>query len=237
VNYVKFGSPLLTGYHQWQPEVHALTGSLFDGLWGFLFAPRFSVFLHYPLLILALFGAHAFWRAHRADAIAMLALFVPQLLMISMMPLWTGEFGYGPRYLLFAVPVLSLPAVRCADSIIDRLGTWRARAWAAAALACLAYSAYLQVQVNRGVFWLYYEARSVLEWGYSDAAAAWFRDRPVGVVCRDLIRHRHDLAALPWFPEFRKKVSPQLAEEYVRELGKMIDHGNWYWSLPREARG
>jgi hypothetical protein len=92
------------------------------------------------------------------------------------------------------------------------------------------------VQVNRVGFWLYYEARGALEAGYSDIGAAWFRDRHVGVVCGDLIRHRHDLASLPWFPEFRRKVSPPLAEDYVRELGRMIDRGNWYWGLPRDAR-
>jgi hypothetical protein len=236
VNYVKFGSPLLTGYHAWRPEVTALTGSLADGLWGFLFSPRFSVFLHYPLLVLALAGAAEFWRRHRPDAIAMAAVFVPFLLLTSKMPLWAGEFGYGPRYLLFVLPVLSLPAVVFADSIIERLGTWRARAWAAATLACLAYSAYLQVQVNRLAFWTYYEARAVLEVAYSDSAADWFRDRHVGVVCADLIRYRRDLTALPWFPEFRRKVSPQLAEQYVRELGRLIDRGNWYWSVPRDAR-
>jgi len=235
INTVKFGSPLLTGYHAWRPEVTALTGSLADGLWGFLFSPRFSVFLHYPLLILSLFGAAAFWRRHRPDAIAMAAVFVPFLLLTSKMPLWAGEFGYGPRYLLFVLPVLSLPAVVFADSIIDRIGEWRARAWTAATLACLAYSAYLQVQVNRLSFWTYYEARAVLEVAYSDAAADWFRDRHVGVTCADLIRYRSDLTALPWFPEFRRKVSPQIAEQYVRELGRLIDRGNWYWSRPTSS--
>jgi hypothetical protein len=233
---VKFGAPWLTGYHAWQPEVHALTGSLADGLWGFLFSPRFSLFLHYPLVVLALFGAPAFWRRHRMEAVAILALFVPFLLLISWMPLWAGEWSYGPRYLLFIAPVVSLPAILFADEIIDGIQAWKARAWAAAALACLAYSAYLQVQVNRVGFWVYYEARGALEWGYSDIGAAWFRDRHVGVVCGDLIRHRHDLASLPWFPEFRRKVTPKLAEDYVRGLGQMIDRGNWYWGLPREAR-
>jgi len=236
INYVKFGAPWLTGYHQWRPEVSALTGSLADGLWGFLFSPRFSVFLHYPLLVLALFGAPALWRRHRADAIAMAAVFVPFLLLLSKLPLWAGEFSYGPRYLLFIMPVLSLPAILFMDAVVDRIRTWRARAWAAAAVACLAYSAYLQVQVNRLGFWTYYEARSALEVAYSDTAADWFRDRHVGVISADLLRYRRDLTALPWFPEFRRKVSPQLAEQYVRELGRLIERGNWYWSLPREAR-
>jgi hypothetical protein len=236
VNYAKFGSPLLTGYHAWRPEVTSLGGSLADGLWGFLFSPRFSLFLHYPLLILALLGARGFWRRHRADAVAMLAFFVPFLLLVSKLPLWAGEFGYGPRYLLFLAPVLSLPAVVFVEELVDAFGTWRARASAAAITACLAYSTYLQVQVNRLPFWTYYEARSALEVAYSDAAAEWFRDRHVGVISADLLRHRGNLAALPWFAEFQRKVGPEVSRQYARELGRLIDRGNWYWSLPAKAR-
>jgi hypothetical protein len=229
VNYVKFGSPLLTGYHAWRPDLSSFGGSLADGVWGYLFAPRFSIFLHYPLLLLALFGAREFWRRHRMDAIAMAAVFVAFFLMLSKLPLWAGEFAYGPRYLLFVLPVLSLPAITFVEGL-------RARAWAAGIVLALAYSFYLQVQVNRLGFWTYYEARAALEAGYSDLGAEWFRDRHVGVVSADLIRHRHDLAALPWFAEFRRKAGAQAAEHYARELGRLIDRGNWYWSLPREAR-
>ncbi len=236
VNQVKFGAPWVTGYHQWRPETVAPTGRLADGLWGFLFSPRFSIFAHFPLLLLALFGAREFWRRHRLEAIVLLAVFVPFLLFISKLPVWAGEFSYGPRYLLFVLPVLSAPAIVFADSVIERWPAWRARALAAAAIACLAWSAWLQVQVNRLGFWIYYEARSALELAYSDAAAEFFRDRHVGVVNTDLLRYRPDLTKLPYFPEFQRRASTELAEKYVTGLGRMIDRGNWYWSLPREAR-
>jgi hypothetical protein len=159
----------------------------------------------------------------------MLALFLPLLLFISKLPVWSGEFTYGPRYLLFALPVLSLPAVLLANHVIERLPAWRARAWTVAALVVLAYSAYLQVQVNRLGFWMYYEARWALENAYTDTAAEYFRDHHVGIVCADLLEHRDNLRALPYFAEFRQKVGPQVADGYVRELGKMIERGNWYW--------
>ncbi len=233
VNYVKFGSPLLTGYHQWRPETASFSGNLADGVWGFLFSPRFSLFLHYPLLILALFGAREFWQRHRADAIAMLALFVPFLLVISKLPVWSGEYGYGPRYLLFLVPVLSLPAILALDSFIAT----RARLLAAVTAIGLAYSTYLQVQVNRLGFWTYYEARSALYVAYTDAAGDWFRDRHVGAISADLLRHQADLTQLPWFREWRSRVPPEVAQGYVRELRLIIERGNWYWNPPRPARG
>ncbi|HTG96327.1 MAG TPA: hypothetical protein VL982_02645 [Burkholderiales bacterium] len=233
VNEVKFGAPWLTGYHQWRPETTAPSGRLADGLWGFLFAPRFSIFTHVPLLLFALAGAREFWRRYRTEAVTMLALFLPLLLFISKLPVWSGEFTYGPRYVLFALPVLSLPAVLLAERVVERLPSWRARAWTAAALVVLAYSAYLQVQVNRLGFWMYYEARWALENAYTDTAAEYFRDHHAGIVCADLLHHRDNLRELPYFAEFRRKVTPEIADGYVRELGRMIDRGNWYWKRSR----
>ena len=236
VNHVKFGAPWLSGYHQYNPHEVLPTGRLADALWGFFFSPRFSVFLYFPLLIVALFGATAFWRRHRMDAIAMGTVCVAFVLAIGKLPAWAGEFTYGPRYLLFILPVLSLPALLFAEALIEQWHSWRARAFAAAAIAGLAYFAYLQVQVNRLDFWIYYDARVALQAGYSEIAADYFRDRHIGHICADLIRHRHDLRALPFFPDLKRKVSAEDAERYVRELGKLIERGNWYWSLPREVR-
>jgi hypothetical protein len=236
LNYAKFGSPWLAGYHQWRWEDHLPGWRLVDGLWGFMFAPRFSVFLHYPLLFFALFGAARFARRHRMDALVMLGVFVPFLLLISALPIWHGEATYGPRYLLFVLPVLSLPALVWADSVIERIGTWPGRAWAAAAVACLAYSAYLQVQVNRLGFLTYYAARNALEAAYSEAAADYFRDRHVGVISADLLRHRDNLEALPFFPEFKRRVPPEIAELYRTELRRWIERGNWYWRVPPDRQ-
>jgi hypothetical protein len=118
---------------------------------------------------------------------------------------------------------------------IDSLIEARAR-WGAAVIAlCLAYSAYLQVQVNRLGFWTYYEARAALYVAYTDAAGDWFRDRHVGAISADLLRHRGDLTALPWFPEWRSRVPPEVAQGYVRELRAIIERGNWYWKRPTSS--
>jgi hypothetical protein len=235
INHAKFGAPWLTGYHQWRPELVLPGARLVDGLWGFLFSPRFSLFLHYPLLVFALLGARRFWHSHRIDAIAALAVFVPFLLFVSATPVWAGEAGYGPRYLLFMVPVLSLPALGWFDAVIDRRDTLPGKAWAAAALACLACSAYLQVQVNRVGFLTYYAARSALEAAYTEAGAAYFHERNMAVICADLIRHRDHLEALPYFVEFKRRVSPEFAEGYRENLRRWIERGNWYWTSPRRG--
>jgi hypothetical protein len=236
VNQVKFGAPWLTGYHQWSPETHLPIGRLADGLWGFLFAPRFSIFLYFPLLLFALVGLRRFAERHRLDLVVMLSIFAAFFLVLAKTPSWAGEWSYGPRYLLPMLPVLSLPFLTFADDVLDRIGTWRARAWGAAALACLAYSCYLQVQVNLLPFWIYYNAREALFVSRSLTAIDYFLNRHTALIAEDLVRHRYDLDALPYFAEMKQYAPPEFVAEYRRNFGAMLQRGNLYWALPPSQR-
>lgn len=238
VNYVKFGSPWASGYHIWKPETHLPVGRWQDGVWGLLFAARFSIFLYFPLLIFALIGLPRFIRAHRLDCIVMLSIFLVFLVVIGMIPTWAGEWTYGPRYVLFMLPVLSLPFITFVDELIlDRRDKWSARAWALVLLICLGYSTYLQVQVNRLPFWAYYREKIALDVAWTDTSAAYFRDHHVGVIVDDLLRHRDDLDDLPFMADMKKRVPPQFFDDYRKALNEMLRTGNWYWSLPSDQRG
>jgi hypothetical protein len=236
INHVKFGAPWLNGYHQWKAEIHLPHGRLADGLWGFLFAPRYSIFLYFPLLIFALVGLRRFAGRHRLDAVVMLSVFATFLLVLSKIPSWAGEWTYGPRYLLPMLPMLSLPFLSFADDVLDHIGTWRARAWAAAAIACLAWSGFLQVQVNRLPFWAYYKAREAMFASPSLESVDYFLNRHTGLIADDLIRHRYDLDALPYFAEMKRFAPPEFVEQYRRDLAAILERGNLYWTLPPERR-
>jgi len=236
VNYVKFGAPWLTGYHQYLPHTHLPNGRIADGLSGFLFTPRFSIFLYFPLLLFALFALRRFAERHRLDAVVMLSVFGVFLLVLSKIPSWAGEWAYGPRYLLPMLPVLSLPFLTFADDVLERIGTWRARAWGAAAIAVLAYSGYLQAQVNRLPFYAYYHAREALFLTSSFEVADYFMARHTALIADDLLRHRHDPEALPYFAEMKRVAPPELVAEYRAKLGAMLDRGNLYWTLPPGER-
>jgi hypothetical protein len=93
VNHAKFGAFWLTGYHQWMPEMHLPNGRLADGLWGFLFSPRFSIFSHFPLLVFALVALRRFVERHRLEAVVMLSIAGTFLLVLSKIPTWHGEFS------------------------------------------------------------------------------------------------------------------------------------------------
>ena len=92
INHVKFGAPWLTGYHQWEPLRHLPTGSWSEGLYGFLFAPRFSIFLYFPPLIFALLGLRRFARAYPFDTVAVFACLAIFMLFLAKLPSWAGEW-------------------------------------------------------------------------------------------------------------------------------------------------
>ena len=236
VNHVKFGAPWLTGYHQWRAATHWPVGRLLDGLWGYLLSPRFSIFLSFPLLLLALAGLRRFAGRYRLDAIVALSLFVPFMLLLAKLPSWAGEWSYGPRYLLPMLPVLSLPFLVAADEVIDRLRSWRARAGAATAIALLAYSGYLQVQMARAPFWAYYEARVALDVARSTESIEYFYYHHDALIVDDLLRHRRNLDALPFFADLKRSAAPAFVEEYRRVIGGMLERDNLFWMLPPAER-
>jgi hypothetical protein len=231
VDHVKFGSMWLTGYHQWKPRECLLTGRLADGVWGFLFDPRFSILLHFPVLVFAIAGFREFFARHRTDAIVAIFALVVFLCVTGMIPVWRGEWTYGPRYMLFLLPVASLPALCFFDGLIDRWGTRRSTWLAAAAALVLGYSTYIQLQVNRCEFFLYYFVRDTIPTPLDDELIKYFYGHPLGTICSDLLEHRADPENLPFFPAIQKATTEPRAKAYREILVKLMRHDNFYWSL------
>ncbi len=113
-NYLRWGSVTSTGYTK---VAGVMVQNTFLGTWGFLFSPGKSIFLYTPPLLLAVLGLPRFWRAHRATALAMLVTIVPIILFYASFPFWPGDWSWGPRYLVFAMPVLLLPAIAFLSSM------------------------------------------------------------------------------------------------------------------------
>jgi hypothetical protein len=229
VDHVKFGSMWLTGYHQWKPREHVLTGRISEGVWGFLFDPRFSILLHFPVLVLATLGFRAFFARHRSDAIVMLSAFVLFLSVTAMIPTWRGEWTYGPRYMLFVLPVLSLPALCCFDDMLERWGSLRSSLLAAAAAVLLGWSMLVQARVIRCDFFLYYFVREAIPAPLDGELAEYFHGHPLWTIYGDLLAHRADPENLPFFPAIRKATSAARAEAYRQYLVKLLAGNNFYW--------
>lgn len=107
-NFIRFGSITKTGYTN---VAGVMVENVLLSAWGFLFSPGKSIFLYTPPLVLAVFGLPRFWRSHRVTVLAMLATILPVMSVYLRFPAWPGDWSWGPRYVVFAVPVLLLPAI------------------------------------------------------------------------------------------------------------------------------
>jgi hypothetical protein len=234
INQVKFGSPWLTGYHQWRARDHMPIGRWQDGVWGVLFDPQGSMLLHFPILVFSLFGLRAFYRRFRVDTVTLFLLPSALFLVITKTPVWRGEWTYGPRLLIFMLPVLSLPFVSFLDWLADAPWTRGKCVMAMATLGTLGYSTFLQYQANRLDFWTLYRISDTVNEAWSRDMARYFLEHQMGVFNTDLIRHKDDLDDLPFVAELEKRgLAGQQLQEYKAMLRKFATEENFYWEHPR----
>jgi hypothetical protein len=106
-NYLRWGSITSSGY---EAVTHGFWNhNVLWGLWGQLFSPGKSVFLFSPVLLLALVGTPRLVARRPTVALAIGLTVVPIVLIYARYQFWSGDWGWGPRYLVFALPVLVLP--------------------------------------------------------------------------------------------------------------------------------
>jgi hypothetical protein len=228
INFVKFGSPFLSGYHQWKPELHLPTGPMADGLRGLLIRPRFSMLLYFPLLPLGCLAGWTFIRRFPIEALAAWGGLVAFVLALAKIPTWAGEWTYGPRYILFALPVASVPFITLLEDWLDRLRNWRLAAVPVlgSVAAILLLSAYFQFRANELDFFAYYYIRPPQE---SDTIARYFENRPVGMILDDLQRHKSDLDSLAWFGDVKMMSAATDVERYRQNVQQVLSRRNMYW--------
>jgi hypothetical protein len=228
-NWSKFGSPLATGYTQWEKEAKLFTAAnIFPALWGYLFSPHHSIFLHYPVLFFALAGWPGFFRKNRLDAVVA-ALFAFTLLLVSSMFVnWSGQSCYGPRYLLPIIPILGLPFIEYLKWLVTLPKVARS-VLAAGTTALLAYSTLLQVSINTLPFFFGYDLSEMLDEKRYSKSAIYLRSHDFGTINRDFLLYKFGCAS-PFTASFVLPLN--LAEsEKMSALTESVQ-ANYYW-FPR----
>ena len=145
---------------------------------------------------------------------------------------WRGEWTYGPRYMMFGLPVLGLPFIVFLDGLRDwpqQLAKWSV---GTVAIVTLLYSGYLQERTNRLEFFTYYRVSSLVEGSWNRQMARYMLDWHLGAFCAELLKNKDNLDALPWVKELKELKIPaekvELVKAYVREF---IAHENYYWKM------
>jgi hypothetical protein len=144
-NAARWGSPLRSGYDL---SVPVFTERPLFGLWGMFLSPGKSAFLYSPPLLLALVALPRAIR--RIPSVLWLLLLTagPVLLIYSAFIFWSGDYAWGPRYLVFAVPVLFLPALCLIEDLQALPRGWGRRARLGAVGVVLGAGLFVQVLGN-----------------------------------------------------------------------------------------
>lgn len=106
-NHLRYGEWLALGYGA---GGYGFTNSMAVGLYGLLLAPGKSVFLYSPILILGLFGATRMFRSHRAESLLLAAILCATIPLFAKWWAWSGDWAWGPRFLVPLVPLMMMPA-------------------------------------------------------------------------------------------------------------------------------
>jgi hypothetical protein len=106
-NHTRWGSVFDSGYGRVTTDFWR--ENIFVGLWGQFLSPGKSIFLYAPPLLLAAIGLRRLWTTRREVAIAIGLVVGPVVLLYARYLFWSGDWGWGPRYLVFALPALMIP--------------------------------------------------------------------------------------------------------------------------------
>lgn len=198
-NALCWGSPLGTGY---APYFATYWGeNPMVGLWGMWLSPGKSVFLYSPPLILGFAALPRLWRDHRAACLAVIAAGAPVLAVYSRYKL-NGDYAWGPRFIVFLVPVLGLGFAVVLDRWFAEPARWLRRGVLASAI-----TAGIAVQLLGNAFYWDHFIRITM-----DARTAWLGkpDRSGAIIpvradgrCDSCFEDVHQLQWLPPFQPIR----------------------------------
>jgi len=103
-NLVRFADPLEFGYRP--PVDPGFTTPLLEGTAGLLLSPEKSIVLFAPAILLVPLALVALWRAQRATAALLAALFATTFVLAATWHSWFGGWSWGPRLVIPGVAVL-----------------------------------------------------------------------------------------------------------------------------------
>lgn len=227
LNAVKFGSPFRTGYHAHRPDVLSFIGDPLLSTYELLTSSQWGLVYCFPVLGLALPFAWKWLRRWPVEYGAIVLVGAVYTLLLALMPAWTGQWCYGPRYWVFVLPFAALPAIdACAWLTQGR----RLTNWVCVAVAIvLLQSTFLQLAVNRHPFFALYHLRIPIEGAMDYASGRYFTLHSYGRILGDYERNRNDLGRFDWWAAMKPRLGPDGERRYGEMVRQILDHGNLYW--------
>jgi hypothetical protein len=231
----KFGSPLATGYTQWEKESHPFHANVIPALWGFLSSPHHSVFLHFPVFLFALTGWPMFFRKYKLDAITAAFFGMTLLLVNSMYINWRGESSYGLRYLLPILPILSLPFIEYLEWLFKRPNKIAKFLLGGGTITLLVYSFLLQVSVNTLPFFFCYSLKDILDDKRYSKPATYLRSNCFATIDRDFLLYKFGCPS-PFTGRFLDQFNAAEMERFSGLTESLRSNYYWFPNLLREEK-
>jgi hypothetical protein len=107
-NFAARGDPFAFGYGQGRDALWGFASPILTGLHGLLLSPGKGFFYYAPVLVLAFPGAVALWKRDRAVMLLLTGIAVTMLVFHARWWAWHGDNAWGPRYLVPALPLVTL---------------------------------------------------------------------------------------------------------------------------------
>jgi hypothetical protein len=153
---LRWGSPFDTGYDE---TLGMMRESIPTGLLGLLLSPGKGLVWFSPMIVLAIIALARSWHEHRRVVVVVLCVVLPPLAFYARFLSWSGDYCWGPRYLVYAIAPLSITLAPWLEREASRLRRWLVR-------AVIAISVAIQL-LGASLFWDHWirlsrEAR--LEW-------------------------------------------------------------------------
>jgi hypothetical protein len=145
---------------RWQASAqtgYGLAAAVFDadsfgGFWGPLLSPGKSLFLFAPPLVLTALALPRAFRRHGPLLAAIALTIVPVFWLYARFLIWSGDYAWGPRYHVFAVPVLLMPGLLVVDELVARGRRWT-RIAAAGLLGALLGAGLFMTALGSAFYW------------------------------------------------------------------------------------
>lgn len=157
-----FGGPLRTGYGSVAAGAVQEGGNWRQGLYGLTISTGKGILFFAPTIVLGLLGMFFERRKQWRESLLALAMLVLHLAFYSGVEYWHGDGSWGPRYLVFMMPFVYLPAAGLLTALGSYPRTWLVTAgrWVVGVLAVLGFivqlmpillnfNVYLDPQVSR----------------------------------------------------------------------------------------
>lgn len=228
INDYKFGAPLESGYGQWQERGQPIfSGDLFSGLTHFFFDPQYSIFIYFPLLTFALFGYPRFCKKFCHETVFFISLGCVILLVNAKLLAWCGGWGYGPRYLLVVLPLVSLPFLEVLQWVVEQRKNSKAIIVGGVIAFVLLISLKMQMNVNALPFFVNFRLQSGLTSLQNASINNYFSKVPFGIINGELLAFKNGVS-LPVLAAIEKKLSPEGVEELHQFIRSQL-FSNYFW--------